>query len=1156
MNEIRDALTFVVYTADLWEHVCPTVRITGPAAVAGVDIIRGNEWREGGLQIYPERVVEADLVIIQRNFPENIQAYEEIIALARARHKAVVYELDDLILELPDQHPDFYHYLISRSAILRAVSEADAVIGSTPALCETLRHFNPNTWMIPNYLNDQLWELVSPSGDDGHTVTIGYLGSHSHTHDLEIVAPTLSKILTDYKEQVAFKCWGIAPPAAIQNFANVEWVDPGLVNYAEFAAYFVEQHCDLFIAPLADNAFNRAKSWLKYLEYSALGVPGVFSRITPYESVLEHGKIGFLASTNAEWELYLRRLIEDPGLRVRVGANAQAHLRSEWLLSDHIDQWKHPYHKIIAAPRQPKPRAADRDDLQKLLFWQSNLERKSHSLHRQLTEASQQYRTHLEATEKQLEAARRELDAAHNESQSIHSQLDETRLELDTHKVELEELRLKLSKKDHEFTDMHQTARHFHLMYLEIYNSRSWRLMGKFQRIRLKLIPKDGKLENLLRSGVRALAILRHEGFKALLQAVRRRLDGSAIQQPTMDAAGSGQITPSISISDGAVVSFPAISILLIHSGDRKAPEIQSVQAWLEAQTLPSAANIVVWDTQVGQAWYARGDPSSRNNDRWSAPDIGTVSQNLNTRYLCVASFDLLEQPQTYLEYNLLVLETESLAFTVNLRGGPDWIAEKIDQGLLPGNQDAPLLHLIARKEYVQDGFSIDLSQWLESRNGRPGAAGRVVLQTTNFQDEAGSLPFSTQIVGGETKLFGHRILARSTGSGWETADLQLHPVDTVLPIVPLKHVTPGGQKSAIMVHPYLAVGGAEQVHLKIIQELKDKIQFAVVTFEPLHPEMGTTADAYREVTPLIYTLPDFLSDPLYWSFMVYLIKRLQPHTLYIANGTPWIYDHIAEIKRRHPGLRTVDQVYDASIGWIHRYDQSVAMYVDAHIGVNSKIRDVYIAKGARPADTHLVENGIDPEELDPADYPAARVLELKRKFGLPEHKNIVTFASRIHQQKRPMDFIELARRSMTDKAIAFFMVGDGPLAGAIDDQIQNIGLDNLQRIPFHRPVSEVLAVTDVLLLPSEFEGMPMIVIEAQAMGKPVVVTDVGNNREILERTQGGIVVSRIGDIESLVGGVHEMLNHPPDPSELRRSTLAHFDIAKVAQRYLEILLG
>jgi len=85
---------------------------------------------------------------------------------------------------------------------------------------------------------------------------------------------------------------------------------------------------------------------------------------------------------------------------------------------------------------------------------------------------------------------------------------------------------------------------------------------------------------------------------------------------------------------------------------------------------------------------------------------------------------------------------------------------------------------------------------------------------------------------------------------------------------------------------------------------------------------------------------------------------------------------------------------------------------------------------------------------------------------------------------------------------------------------------------------------------------MPMIVIEAQAMGKPVIVTDVGNNREIIERTRGGIVIPQIGDIDRLMNGVHQILKKPPDPQQLRQNTLAYFDIMLVAQRYFDILLG
>jgi glycosyltransferase involved in cell wall biosynthesis len=85
---------------------------------------------------------------------------------------------------------------------------------------------------------------------------------------------------------------------------------------------------------------------------------------------------------------------------------------------------------------------------------------------------------------------------------------------------------------------------------------------------------------------------------------------------------------------------------------------------------------------------------------------------------------------------------------------------------------------------------------------------------------------------------------------------------------------------------------------------------------------------------------------------------------------------------------------------------------------------------------------------------------------------------------------------------------------------------------------------------------MPHIILEAQVMGKPVVVTDVGNNREVIERTGGGIVIHHIGDISGLMHAVNEMLYTPPDPNLLRQSALMYFDLKKAAQKYYDVLLG
>jgi glycosyltransferase involved in cell wall biosynthesis len=1129
-SDVNSNLTLAVYTADRWEHVCPIVRLTGPAAQAGVNLIRGNEWENGNLQVFPERVSQADVVVIQRDFPGHEQAYQKVISQAHVSGKPVVYELDDLLPELPDQHPDVVHYITTRSAILRAIVEADAVVGSSPALCDYLRSFNPNAWLLPNYLNDQLWGLapVKPNLASNSPVRIGYMGGHSHSYDLETIMPALLHLLHRYGGKISLKFMGAMPPPAIRDLHNVAWVDVGLVDYGQFITFFKQQDCDIFIAPLQDNLFNRCKSHIKFLEYSALAVPGVYSRIAPYESVVRHGENGFLASSNEEWERYLSQLIEDPALRFRTGSNAQDSVRASWLLSDHVDEWMKTYQRFSKPMEKVYNPEITSNISQKMHTWQADLEKR----------VAQQGET--------LEKQAREIKQLNQQLISYQTQLAE---------------------KD-------QAYQYVRDLYMEIMNSTSWKLIQKMIRLRLKLVPLGSKSERLLKMFLRAPQILRREGVRPFLRVASTIVkgQGSLLQTP---ATPQIREEPKASLVDGAFCSDPAISVIIIEDSGPDSGEpipmhpesetrtsdedpnhqvrikdfshLETVRSWIEAQTCPYV-DAVIWDKTSGSACIL-DDPTYQ----WEAPDVQSLCGGLRSRYLCIASQDLLQQESTYLELNLIALETERLAFTVNLKGHATWAIRQLEQGLLPGDETTPLMRQVVAKDCLRDGFALDFSPKMGADKNQPEIVGKLLVHTTNDHDIESLLPFRSRLPEVDHHLNRHEILVRSDADlPWKTTAHILHPLDTVIPATP----EPGDLPTVIMVMPFLAVGGAEQIALKVMHSLKDQIRFAVVSFEELDPELGTTADAFRQVTPYVYTIPDFMNGILNMSFMNYLIERLNPQTLYIANGTMWIYDALEAIKAQHPHLRIVDQVYDYVVGWINRYDMATVLYQDGHIGVNSKICQAYIDKGAKPDQVYLIENGIEPGELDPAAYSQDKIFALKKEFGLPLDKKIVTFASRVHPQKRPMDFVELARRLSTDPSMVFLMVGDGPLAAQVSEQVARIGLKNFYRRPFYRPISDVFAISEVLVLPSDFEGMPMIIIEALAMGTPVVVTDVGNNREVVEYTRGGIVIPRIGDVTALMDGVLKMIKEPPDPDKLRQATLARFDIAVVSQKYRRALLG
>ena len=243
-------ITVVVFAADLWVHVCPVVRIAGPAQLGNITVLHGNYWESGEIKINADKVSEADVILIQRNFPQYTEAYEAIVAAANRLKIPVVYELDDLLTELPVYHPDYLHFRKTRAACLNAAVQADAVIVSTPTLQRYLQQFNPNVYIFPNYFQDQLLPAKiesDPLPED--KVVIGFMGGHSHIPDIEMVGSLLVTLVKRYEGKLTLRFWGVPPPSFAQDLPGIEIINPYLVDYAEFMAYFCDSKCQYFHCP-------------------------------------------------------------------------------------------------------------------------------------------------------------------------------------------------------------------------------------------------------------------------------------------------------------------------------------------------------------------------------------------------------------------------------------------------------------------------------------------------------------------------------------------------------------------------------------------------------------------------------------------------------------------------------------------------------------------------------------------------------------------------------------------------------------------------------------------------------------------------------------------------------------------------------------------
>jgi hypothetical protein len=178
-------------------------------------------------------------------------------------------------------------------------------------------------------------------------VVIGYMGGETHLEDLQQLVPVLLSIHQRFPEKVIFRFWGVKPPEALRNLTCTEWIEINELDYQKFTHFFLTQQCDIFLAPLRDNLFNGKKSSIKFLEYSILGIPGIYSRLEPYEKIVNPGVTGFLASDDSEWLKHLIALIESANLRREIGMACQQVVKKDWMLSLHAHEWVEAYQSVV-----------------------------------------------------------------------------------------------------------------------------------------------------------------------------------------------------------------------------------------------------------------------------------------------------------------------------------------------------------------------------------------------------------------------------------------------------------------------------------------------------------------------------------------------------------------------------------------------------------------------------------------------------------------------------------------------------------------------------------------------------------------------------------------------------------------------------------------
>jgi glycosyltransferase involved in cell wall biosynthesis len=367
----------------------------------------------------------------------------------------------------------------------------------------------------------------------------------------------------------------------------------------------------------------------------------------------------------------------------------------------------------------------------------------------------------------------------------------------------------------------------------------------------------------------------------------------------------------------------------------------------------------------------------------------------------------------------------------------------------------------------------------------------------------------------------------------------------------------PDGRTTVLLLLPYVAVGGVEKLTLDMMRSLGEGYRWVVVSLVPHDPLLGNRLEEFRALTPHVYLLGEALPPQLYFSVITRLLESHRVDVLFSVNGTTWFFEALGTLRQTFPGLTIASQLYDHEVGWIEHYHGDVGKQIDVTIAINKRIARTLVERHRVPADRVVVNfGGIDLSVFDPARIPPGRREALRRELGVPDEKILVTLAARMHAQKRPLDFVALAQRFRDRPQFFFLLAGGGPLEASVDARITEVP-ENVKRIPFVEGMAELWAASDVGSLVSEYEGLPLVVLEALAMGKPFLSTDVGGVREILEEGPCGVLVRKPGDLDGLEKGLLELGSAETRHRmglEGRRIVERDFSIEAAARIYTEVL--
>lgn len=304
----------------------------------------------------------------------------------------------------------------------------------------------------------------------------------------------------------------------------------------------------------------------------------------------------------------------------------------------------------------------------------------------------------------------------------------------------------------------------------------------------------------------------------------------------------------------------------------------------------------------------------------------------------------------------------------------------------------------------------------------------------------------------------------------------------------------------------WLELGGAEKFAIDLIKALPKERYAIYVTTDVSSFNLWSTEIV--DQVEAIFHLPSFLTQEMMKIFYDYLIRSRKIRLLHIHHAAQ-AYEALFHIRRFHPELKILDSLHIIELppnegGYVESSAQCFDAFIDHHHVISQYLKNFLVQRWQIDEDKiSVIYLNVDSDFFNPERVKKGQI---RRALKISDHACLVGFIGRFSQQKQPLEFIKAAQllqkrwvEAGQTNPLVFLMTGSGLLEAEIKQAIKKATDTTILLHPQVQDTRPVYQDCDILMMPSENEGLALVSYEAMSMQTPIFFTDVAAQNELME---------------------------------------------------------